>query len=357
MTNISRPIHLHLAANSNFVAPRMSLDLEQQATTRRRTESLSTDGNGTSILSPNDSSLPSQIMPYLYVGNQKQTNREMLSKLNISYILSLQSLPRFLTNLKESKDLSQSDIITTPTGNSAINIVDFYTSSQRNQNQIRRHNCSKNQRRHQTRSMNTHLHPSYDSQQVNINQTDLAFLPPSNNSSKDYLVKFSDHGPFKEKNSTANTVSNENIDLMEIVEGENGNIENINKATTTNGSNRLEQIRGKMINISDTFEQLLGKVFEEANNFIEEARRNKCNILIHCNAGISRSPTIAIAYLMKWKRLHLQDAYNFVKRCRPQISPNLNFMGQLVRYERRLGINQEKTHGSNSLEDSPRRRA
>ena len=61
-------------------------------------------------------------------------------------------------------------------------------------------------------------------------------------------------------------------------------------------------------------------------------------MLIHCVAGISRSVTITIAYLMKQYQMPLQKAYDFIKNKRPAISPNLNFMGQLLEYERMLDL-------------------
>ena len=55
--------------------------------------------------------------------------------------------------------------------------------------------------------------------------------------------------------------------------------------------------------------------------------------MIHCLAGISRSPTLAIAYLMKHLHLNSEQAYKFVKEKRTTISPNFNFLGQLYEYE------------------------
>ena len=54
---------------------------------------------------------------------------------------------------------------------------------------------------------------------------------------------------------------------------------------------------------------------------------------MHCQAGVSRSPTIVIAYLMKHRHLTMLDAYEALKSRRPVISPNLNFMGQLLEWE------------------------
>ena len=71
---------------------------------------------------------------------------------------------------------------------------------------------------------------------------------------------------------------------------------------------------------------------------LDEARKKNEVLLIHCMAGISRSVTVTIAYLMSRFRMPMQSAYQFVKDKRPAISPNLNFMGQLVEFERELEL-------------------
>lgn len=56
-------------------------------------------------------------------------------------------------------------------------------------------------------------------------------------------------------------------------------------------------------------------------------------MLVHCQAGISRSATICLAYLMMKQRVRLEEAFEFVKQRRSVISPNFSFMGQLLQFE------------------------
>ncbi|CAL8317832.1 unnamed protein product [Merluccius merluccius] len=92
----------------------------------------------------------------------------------------------------------------------------------------------------------------------------------------------------------------------------------------------------KRLPATDSNKQNLRQYFEEAFEFIEEAHQAGMGLLIHCQAGVSRSATIVIAYLMKHTWMTMTDAYKFVKARRPIISPNLNFMGQLLEFEEDL---------------------
>ena len=46
------------------------------------------------------------------------------------------------------------------------------------------------------------------------------------------------------------------------------------------------------------------------------------NVLVHCYAGISRSATVVIAYLMKKREIGHRQAISLVSQYRPQINPN-----------------------------------
>ncbi|KAK2846020.1 hypothetical protein Q7C36_010874 [Tachysurus vachellii] len=98
----------------------------------------------------------------------------------------------------------------------------------------------------------------------------------------------------------------------------------------------LGMFKYKRLPATDSNKQNLRQYFEEAFEFIEEAHQAGKGLLIHCQAGVSRSATIVIAYLMKHTWMTMTDAYKFVKMRRPIISPNLTFMGQLLEFEEDL---------------------
>ncbi|XP_068440805.1 dual specificity protein phosphatase 14-like [Clinocottus analis] len=58
--------------------------------------------------------------------------------------------------------------------------------------------------------------------------------------------------------------------------------------------------------------------------------------LVHCSAGRSRSPTLVMAYLMRFEALSLRRAHEVVLDQRPFIRPNAGFWRQLMDYERTL---------------------
>lgn len=263
MTNVSRPIHLQI---------------QRPTPVSKQSQPLS----------PTSDSLPSQILPNLFVGNLEQTNKETLNRLNISYILSLGLLPLISNNTSP----------TSPTTNNSSNVA----TANSNNNINSSGNSNNNNNNNNSNNNNNNI--------IVTNATTTITSMPSQNSSKDFKIKIRS--------------SNNNSNLSPLDSDEN------------KGVKLVRSIHCKCINIADNSEQILAKFFDEAHQFIDEARRKKCNVLVHCLAGISRSPTIAIAYLMRVNSLRLQDAYNLVKQCRPQIDPNLSFVGQLMIYEKSL---------------------
>ncbi|CAG4936815.1 unnamed protein product [Colias eurytheme] len=75
---------------------------------------------------------------------------------------------------------------------------------------------------------------------------------------------------------------------------------------------------------------------ESVADLIHEVVARNEEVLVHCVAGVSRSVTLCLAYLVKWHKMTLRDAYHHMKRRRPQIRPNTGFFKQLIKYEERL---------------------
>ena len=54
--------------------------------------------------------------------------------------------------------------------------------------------------------------------------------------------------------------------------------------------------------------------------------------------GKSRSSTILLAYLIKGKKMSINEAFKFAKKKRKTILPNLSFMTKLRKFEDNLNI-------------------
>ncbi|KRZ78762.1 Dual specificity protein phosphatase 8 [Trichinella papuae] len=98
------------------------------------------------------------------------------------------------------------------------------------------------------------------------------------------------------------------------------------------------------IPVNDSYNDKLLPYFDQTFRFVDKVRETNANVLVHCLAGISRSPTLAIACVMRYLHMTSEEAYKYVKDKRPSISPNFNFLGQLLEFERRLkNISQNAT--------------
>lgn len=88
--------------------------------------------------------------------------------------------------------------------------------------------------------------------------------------------------------------------------------------------------------IKDTRESNLIEYFDKVADVIEETRQKGGKSLVHCVAGVSRSVSLVLAYLIKYSNMSLKEAFHHVRSCRPQVRPNLGFFKQLIDYEQRL---------------------
>ncbi|KAJ7269685.1 hypothetical protein C8J57DRAFT_318735 [Mycena rebaudengoi] len=101
----------------------------------------------------------------------------------------------------------------------------------------------------------------------------------------------------------------------------------------------LSAMRGR-VTINETFirHQILLDDTEDADvlihfipaiTFIQAELDKGRGVLVHCQAGMSRSATIVAAYLMYTQNIGTQAALEIIRKARPQIEPNPGFMVQL----------------------------
>jgi protein-tyrosine phosphatase len=102
-------------------------------------------------------------------------------------------------------------------------------------------------------------------------------------------------------------------------------------------------------------------VFEQTYNFIKRVKDSGEKVLVHCQAGVSRSPTVSkfvdqinlhtlvdirvlillylvCAYLMREYGWTAEKALLHTYGIRKCVSPNIGFMKQLFKYQNELGI-------------------
>lgn len=71
---------------------------------------------------------------------------------------------------------------------------------------------------------------------------------------------------------------------------------------------------------SDKLDDLLNRIDE-----FKKGKEEEPKILFHCYAGVSRSATVAIAYLAKNENKTTKEIYKLAKEKRPRINPNKSF--------------------------------
>jgi protein-tyrosine phosphatase len=96
-----------------------------------------------------------------------------------------------------------------------------------------------------------------------------------------------------------------------------------------------EQFTYKRLPLIDFPNMDIDKFFEPAFSFIDSAIFGDGKVLVHCAAGVSRSATIVIGYIMFKSRIPYQTALEQVKSKRPIVKPNDGFVKQLQEFEAR----------------------
>jgi len=108
------------------------------------------------------------------------------------------------------------------------------------------------------------------------------------------------------------------------------------------------QIEYLAIDIEDDEDEDISPYFTHTNQFIQKCQQstNHGKVLIHCHAGVSRSTSIVLAYLIESRLFpNLRQAISHVVNHRPIVCPNNSFQMQLSQYELEiLGSNSVSTN-------------
>ncbi|KAH0826671.1 hypothetical protein J3R83DRAFT_5059 [Lanmaoa asiatica] len=83
------------------------------------------------------------------------------------------------------------------------------------------------------------------------------------------------------------------------------------------------------INMDDSADEDVLVHFLPSISFIQKELDKGHGVLVHCQAGISRSATIVAAYLMYTRKLDASAALDMIKAVRPHTDPNEGFLQQL----------------------------
>ncbi|KAK0046021.1 dual specificity protein phosphatase 12 [Biomphalaria pfeifferi] len=93
----------------------------------------------------------------------------------------------------------------------------------------------------------------------------------------------------------------------------------------------------------DLYDFNLLDLFPECFLFIDQAREGRGTVLVHCQAGISRSSTVVAAYLMQKHLVTKDKALEIIAAVRHFIRPNDGFQEQLQLFEN-MGCRIDKSH-------------
>ncbi|XP_073725348.1 serine/threonine/tyrosine-interacting protein A-like isoform X5 [Misgurnus anguillicaudatus] len=93
------------------------------------------------------------------------------------------------------------------------------------------------------------------------------------------------------------------------------------------------KFRYLVLDIADNPVENIIRYFPMTKEFIDGCLETGGKVLVHGNAGISRSAALVIAYLMETFGVKYRDAFSHVQERRFCINPNVGFVHQLQEYE------------------------
>ncbi|XP_069064654.1 serine/threonine/tyrosine-interacting protein isoform X2 [Pleurodeles waltl] len=97
--------------------------------------------------------------------------------------------------------------------------------------------------------------------------------------------------------------------------------------------NFQQLFRYLVLDIADNPVENIIRFFSVTKEFVDGSLQTGGKVLVHGNAGISRSAALVIAYIMETFGVKYRDAFTYVQERRFCINPNAGFVHQLQEYE------------------------
>lgn len=98
-------------------------------------------------------------------------------------------------------------------------------------------------------------------------------------------------------------------------------------------ANFPDRFRYLVLDIADSPTENIIQHFPTVREFVDSCLSSGGRVLVHGNAGISRSAALVLAYLMEKYGLSCNMAFTLVQQRRFCINPNEGFMAQLAEFE------------------------
>lgn len=132
---------------------------------------------------------------------------------------------------------------------------------------------------------------------------------------------------------TASTVTDlKNLKITNIINCSGDLCENLKPESS------LLNIEYLTLNIRDNVSENIECLFFKCINYINDVKKKKGRVLIHCYKGVSRSVSIVIAYLIYLYKWSYDKAFDFVQSKRSVANPNIGFYLQLKTFQKRLTL-------------------
>eukprot|EP01061_Rhynchopus_euleeides_P020453 TRINITY_DN33261_c0_g1_i1.p1 TRINITY_DN33261_c0_g1~~TRINITY_DN33261_c0_g1_i1.p1 ORF type:complete len:196 (+),score=69.69 TRINITY_DN33261_c0_g1_i1:75-662(+) len=100
-------------------------------------------------------------------------------------------------------------------------------------------------------------------------------------------------------------------------------------------------VRYMELEMNDDADDDIASHFDGSIAFIRHCIEQGGAVLVHCQAGISRSASIVIAYLMATGGASLREAFMQAKEKSSNLQPNQHFFAALQRFEKSLNPDRE----------------